>query len=179
REHGYVVFTHDLDFGTLLALTRARGPSVVQVRTQNVLPVAIGNLVVRVLTEHGASLEAGALVPARTPFGTTTAITIEITLPIADPGVDPFWRAPPGQFWRALKRLQMTANGSSASRSAAMKRTRSSTTQVSLHGIEGPCPNRRTPRPRECHPGPRSKLLPVYPVCTSRHPPSFEYAPGL
>lgn len=62
RKHGYVVFTHDLDFGTLLALTRARGPSVVQVRTQNVLPVAIGNLVVRVLTEHGASLEAGALV---------------------------------------------------------------------------------------------------------------------
>jgi predicted nuclease of predicted toxin-antitoxin system len=62
REHGYVVFTHDLDFGTLLALTRARGPSVLQVRTQNVLPVAIGNLVVRVLTEHGASLEAGALV---------------------------------------------------------------------------------------------------------------------
>jgi predicted nuclease of predicted toxin-antitoxin system len=32
RDHGYVVFTHDLDFGTLLALTRARGPSVVQVR---------------------------------------------------------------------------------------------------------------------------------------------------
>jgi hypothetical protein len=32
------------------------------VRTQNVLPVTIGNLVVRVLTEHGASLEAGALV---------------------------------------------------------------------------------------------------------------------
>jgi len=62
REHGYVVFTHDLDFGTLLALTRARGPSVVQVRTQNVLPAAIGNLVVRVLTEHGAALEAGALV---------------------------------------------------------------------------------------------------------------------
>jgi predicted nuclease of predicted toxin-antitoxin system len=34
REHGYVVFTHDLDFGTLLALTGARGPSVVQVRAQ-------------------------------------------------------------------------------------------------------------------------------------------------
>ena len=32
REHGYVVFTHDLDFGTLLALTRAAGPSVLQVR---------------------------------------------------------------------------------------------------------------------------------------------------
>jgi len=31
QDHGYVVFTHDLDFGTLLALTRARGPSVVLV----------------------------------------------------------------------------------------------------------------------------------------------------
>ena len=33
RENGYVVFTHDLDFGTLLALTRDAGPSVIQVRT--------------------------------------------------------------------------------------------------------------------------------------------------
>ena len=29
-EHGYVIFTHDLDFGTLFALTAARGPSVIQ-----------------------------------------------------------------------------------------------------------------------------------------------------
>ena len=62
REHGYVVFTHDLDFGTLLALTRARGPSVVQVRTQNVMPADIGQMVVRSLTAHAAALEAGALV---------------------------------------------------------------------------------------------------------------------
>ena len=62
RAHGYVVFTHDLDFGTLLALTRARGPSVVQVRAQNVLPDAIGDMVARVLTEHAAALESGALV---------------------------------------------------------------------------------------------------------------------
>jgi len=62
REHGYVVFTHDLDFGTLLALTRAHGPSVVQVRAQNVLPEAIGDTVVRVMTEHRTALESGALV---------------------------------------------------------------------------------------------------------------------
>ena len=36
RQHGHVVFTHDLDFGTLLALTQAEGPSVIQVRTQDV-----------------------------------------------------------------------------------------------------------------------------------------------
>jgi len=62
RDHGYVVFTHDLDFGALLALTRAQGPSVLQVRTQNILPVAIGDLVVRVLTTHASLIEAGALV---------------------------------------------------------------------------------------------------------------------
>ncbi len=28
--NGYVVFTHDLDFGTMLALTHATGPSVLQ-----------------------------------------------------------------------------------------------------------------------------------------------------
>ena len=31
-EHEFVVFTHDLDFGALLAVTRAEGPSVVQLR---------------------------------------------------------------------------------------------------------------------------------------------------
>jgi predicted nuclease of predicted toxin-antitoxin system len=56
------VFTHDLDFGALLALTRARGPSVIQVRAQDVLPDAIGDLVARVLAEHAAALESGALV---------------------------------------------------------------------------------------------------------------------
>jgi predicted nuclease of predicted toxin-antitoxin system len=29
--NGHVIFTHDLDFGTTLALTRATGPSVVQI----------------------------------------------------------------------------------------------------------------------------------------------------
>ncbi len=32
RSNEYIVFTHDLDFGTLLAFTQAKGPSVIQVR---------------------------------------------------------------------------------------------------------------------------------------------------
>ena len=40
-EHGSVVFTHDLDFGSLLALTQAVGPSVIQVRTQDVTDVRL------------------------------------------------------------------------------------------------------------------------------------------
>lgn len=40
-EHVYVVVTHDLDCSALLAATRAIGPSVIQVRTQNILPDAL------------------------------------------------------------------------------------------------------------------------------------------
>ena len=52
REHGHVVFTNDLDFSALLALTRADGPSVVQVRLQDLLPMAIGDVVLRLLSAH-------------------------------------------------------------------------------------------------------------------------------
>jgi predicted nuclease of predicted toxin-antitoxin system len=38
RDNGYVVFTHDLDLGALLAATRAIGPSVIQVRAQDIMP---------------------------------------------------------------------------------------------------------------------------------------------
>ena len=60
--NGYVVFTHDLDFGTLLALTHATGPSVVQVRGQDVLPDAIESVVVGAIRLYEADLAAGALV---------------------------------------------------------------------------------------------------------------------
>ncbi len=62
KEHGSVVFTHDLDFGALLALTQAEGPSVIQVRTQDVTPGAIGRLVLDALTRFQPELEAGALI---------------------------------------------------------------------------------------------------------------------
>src|SRR3954452_25553992 len=60
--NGYVVFTHDLDFGTMLALTHATGPSVLQVRGQNVLPEDIGPVVIAALRHHDSALAAGALV---------------------------------------------------------------------------------------------------------------------
>jgi predicted nuclease of predicted toxin-antitoxin system len=41
---GWIVFTHDLDFGMLLAALRVNRPSVVQVRRQDVLPSAIGGV---------------------------------------------------------------------------------------------------------------------------------------
>jgi predicted nuclease of predicted toxin-antitoxin system len=64
----FVVFTHDLDFGTLLAARKTRGPSVIQIRTQDVLPSAIGDIVLRAIGAGHDHLEAGAIVtvdPAR------------------------------------------------------------------------------------------------------------------
>ena len=62
RQNGHIVFTHDLDFGSLLALTQAEGPSVIQVRTQDVTPAAIGTLVVSALHQFHAELEQDALI---------------------------------------------------------------------------------------------------------------------
>lgn len=62
REHGHVVFTHDLDFSALLATTGATLPSVVQVRALDILPDAIGAMVAELLRSRAADLEAGAIV---------------------------------------------------------------------------------------------------------------------
>lgn len=62
RNHDHVVFTHDLDFGTMLALTHASGPSVIQVRGQNVLPDHMAPIVLAALKQHETDLAAGALV---------------------------------------------------------------------------------------------------------------------
>ena len=62
RNNGHIVFTHDLDFSTMLALTKAAGPSVFQVRGQNVMPDHLIALVASVLDRHGDDLLAGALI---------------------------------------------------------------------------------------------------------------------
>jgi len=62
RTNHHVVFTHDLDFGTMLALTHATGPSVLQIRGQDVLPEDLGAVVIAALHQYDAALAAGALV---------------------------------------------------------------------------------------------------------------------
>jgi predicted nuclease of predicted toxin-antitoxin system len=62
ESNGYLVFTLDLDFGTILALTHKTGPSVVQVRGQDVLPDHMGDLVVAAIGQHESDLASGALV---------------------------------------------------------------------------------------------------------------------
>ena len=60
--HEYVVFTHDLDFGTMLALSHATGPSVLQVRAADVLPDRLGDVILAALRQHDTELASGALV---------------------------------------------------------------------------------------------------------------------
>ena len=60
--HGWVVLTHDLDFSRLLALTGARAPSVVLLRTHRLLPTDSGAMLINVLRRHAAEIEDGAIV---------------------------------------------------------------------------------------------------------------------
>jgi len=64
KANDHVVFTHDLDFGAILAATKAEGPSVIQVRTQRVSPEDLESVVVELLASHAARLKAGALIIA-------------------------------------------------------------------------------------------------------------------
>jgi predicted nuclease of predicted toxin-antitoxin system len=57
-----VVFTHDLDFGTVLALTHDSGPSVLQIRGQDVFPDHMGSLLIAAIQQHETDLVAGAIV---------------------------------------------------------------------------------------------------------------------
>lgn len=60
-QHGFIVFTNDLDFGALLALSRQAKPSVIQVRTKDVLPAAIARMVFAVLRRFSTELDDGAI----------------------------------------------------------------------------------------------------------------------
>lgn len=62
KTNDYIVFTHDLDFGALLAATQAEAPSVIQIRSQEVLPDQISKLVIAALRQFETQLEVGALV---------------------------------------------------------------------------------------------------------------------
>lgn len=62
RDNDHIVFTHDLDFSALLAMTRHKGPSVIQVRTRDPLPDSLGRDVLRVLHMRAAEIAQGAIV---------------------------------------------------------------------------------------------------------------------
>jgi len=57
-----MVFTNNLDFGALLAVTGAEGPSVIQIRTTDVAPEARSKLLPGALEQFKESLSDGALI---------------------------------------------------------------------------------------------------------------------
>jgi predicted nuclease of predicted toxin-antitoxin system len=62
RDNDRVLFTHDLDFGAVLASSSANSPSVFQLRAKDVTPEAAGRLVVGALVSLEIELRQGALV---------------------------------------------------------------------------------------------------------------------
>lgn len=62
KVNAYVVFTNDLDFGAMLAATQAETPSVIQVRTQDVLPDNLESLIIQVLRQFELQLGWSALI---------------------------------------------------------------------------------------------------------------------
>lgn len=61
KVNDYVVLTHDLDFGAILAATHGEKPSVVQIRAEDVSPDVIGIQVVAALRQMTSELEEGVL----------------------------------------------------------------------------------------------------------------------
>ena len=56
QDHGMVIFTHDLDFGAILAQSKSSCPSVVQARVQDPSPEKIGGLVLKLLKQFEEEL---------------------------------------------------------------------------------------------------------------------------
>ena len=61
REHGFVILTQDTDFGTILAISQEAKPSVIQIRSDDAAPEAIGTRVVHALKQMQFELRAGAI----------------------------------------------------------------------------------------------------------------------
>ena len=61
RNNGFVVFTNDLDFGTILAATSTRSPGVVQLRGKDIAPQSAGMYLLAALARYAPDLEKGAL----------------------------------------------------------------------------------------------------------------------
>ena len=61
KSAGFLVFTHDLDFGALLSATQATGPSVIQLRCEDTQPCTMGPTVVTAIQANSEELKKGAL----------------------------------------------------------------------------------------------------------------------
>lgn len=62
QKNNYFILTHDLDFGAILAYSNEDGPSVIQIRSNNITPDFFGKKLVSVLKQVESYLIEGALV---------------------------------------------------------------------------------------------------------------------
>lgn len=62
NEHAFVLITNDLDFSAILAASGGASPSVVQIRTQDLLSDVVVSIVGEALGAHREDIERGALV---------------------------------------------------------------------------------------------------------------------
>jgi predicted nuclease of predicted toxin-antitoxin system len=62
RKEGRVILTHDLDFGRIVAVSRASVPSVITFRLDDMRPIQVNRYLTEVLAQFAGELEAGALV---------------------------------------------------------------------------------------------------------------------
>jgi predicted nuclease of predicted toxin-antitoxin system len=61
KENHFIVFTHDLDFGAILSITKGQKPSVVQLQINDVYPEIDSDYLVSALNAVKEELEEGAL----------------------------------------------------------------------------------------------------------------------
>ncbi len=59
--YGRIVLTSDLDFGTILAVTKKAGPSVIQLRAEDLRPEAAGPVVLAAAQQCRDEIEEGVL----------------------------------------------------------------------------------------------------------------------
>ena len=62
KTHDYVILTHDLDFGAILAISGMNKPSVIQLRTNDISPDCSVDLVVKAINELYEDIEKGAII---------------------------------------------------------------------------------------------------------------------
>ena len=62
QKQGFIIFTHDLDFGTLLAHSQGSAPSVIQARVPDPSPDKIGQQILEIRRQFQTELISGAII---------------------------------------------------------------------------------------------------------------------
>lgn len=62
KKNNQIILTHDLDFGAILVHSKEYGPSVIQIRSNNITPAYYGKKLVSAIQQSETYLKEGALV---------------------------------------------------------------------------------------------------------------------